>query len=166
MNELIVIEYGPNVLSLVDYGLNVSELIAAAKDALSCGDEAEVYLNGQFCLGHEVARAGDRLTVMKPVGRKGGEDEIRRMAEALENVSSSLEQIKPAIIRIADHFDPRQRSVVGTPYIAERLGVSVRWINDLIHKGEIPKSCICPQSGEGKYWRFWKEKIDLWIEGR
>ena len=89
--------------------------------------------------------------------------ELQRIAAALEDVAARLKNIEPAIGRIAEHFDPQKRGVVGTPYIAERLGVSVRWINDLIHKGEIPKTCFCPNTGEGKYWRFWKEKIDEWI---
>lgn len=89
--------------------------------------------------------------------------ELQRIAAALEDVAARLKSIEPAVARIAEHFDPQKRGVVGTPYIAERLGVSVRWINDLIHKGEIPKGCFCPHTGEGKYWRFWKEKIDEWI---
>jgi len=70
------------------------------------------------------------------------------------------------IRRIADHFDPPNLEVVGTPYIAERLGVTPKWVGDLVRKGEIPKSCICPKSGQGNYWRFWKKQIDKWIEER
>ncbi len=72
-------------------------------------------------------------------------------------------EIRSSLVRIADHFDPPERAVVGTKYISERLGVSVRWVGDLVRNGEIPKSCVCPQSGDGKYWRFWKDKIDEWI---
>ena len=71
-----------------------------------------------------------------------------------------------ALERVADHCDPPKRATVGTPYIAERLGITTKWVGDLVRKGEIPKSCICPKAGEGKYWRFWREKIDDWIEER
>lgn len=68
--------------------------------------------------------------------------------------------------RIADHFDPPNLEVVGTSYIAQRLGVTPKWVGDLVRKGEIPSSCICPKSGNGNYWRFWKMRIDKWIEER
>lgn len=89
---------------------------------------------------------------MKKWGRKGNGDELKRIAAALE--------------RIANHFDPQTRTTVGTAYVAERLGITIKWVGDLVRKGEIPKSCICPKSGDGRYWRFWKDKIDDWIEER
>lgn len=68
--------------------------------------------------------------------------------------------------RIADHVDPPNLEVVGTSYVAERIGVTTKWVGDLVRTRKIPKFCICPKSGGGNYWRFWKKQIDKWIEER
>lgn len=70
------------------------------------------------------------------------------------------------IRRIADHFDPPNLEVVGTSYIAAQLGVTSKWVGDLVRNGKIPNLCICPKSGAGNYWRFWKKPIDEWLQGR
>ena len=108
--------------------------------------------------------SGDRLDSTEARSRSANEDQFGRIAAALEQIALPIRDVEPALRRIADHFDPPKRGTVGTPYVAERLGVSVRWISDLIRRGDIPKSCIVPRSGDGKYWRFWKDKIDEWVE--
>ena len=36
----------------------------------------------------------------------------------------------------------------------------------MVRIGKIPKSCIVPGAGKGKQWRFYRSKIDKWIEGQ
>jgi hypothetical protein len=38
--------------------------------------------------------------------------------------------------------------------------------SDMIRRGEIPRSCIVPGTGNGKIWKLYRRKIDEWIETR
>ena len=68
--------------------------------------------------------------------------------------------------RIADRLDPPSPDKVGTPYIADRLGCTTVWITELIRKKEIPANCIVPGTGNGKPWKFYRERIDRWLKDR
>jgi predicted DNA-binding transcriptional regulator AlpA len=80
----------------------------------------------------------------------------------LERLATAIEGIQAELQRINNRFEPPE--VVKSRYIAGRLGCSVKWIGDLARTGQIPKSCIVPGSGEGKQWRFYKSKIEKWLE--
>lgn len=68
--------------------------------------------------------------------------------------------------RIADYFDPPPPDKVGSEYVAQRLGCTTTWIADLVRRGEIPKNCLVPGTGNGKPWKFHRNLIDKWIETR
>jgi hypothetical protein len=57
-------------------------------------------------------------------------------------------------------------SVVGTPYLAERLGCTVVWAAEMARNGEIPKCCIVPGTGNSKPWKFYRERIEDWLNKR
>lgn len=101
----------------------------------------------------------ERLIRLEEVVSRLGRIDTRLMQSVDERIVTHLR-------RIADHFDPPNLESVGTSYIAQRLGVTPKWVGDLVRKGDIPSSCICPKSGNGNYWRFWKNRIDKWIEER
>lgn len=84
---------------------------------------------------------------------------LEKLVAAVERQSSSLE-------RLADRLAPQPGDIVGTPYIAQRLGCTTAWITELIKTGEIPKQCIVEGTGNGKPWKFYRSKIDEWIKGR
>jgi predicted DNA-binding transcriptional regulator AlpA len=68
--------------------------------------------------------------------------------------------------RIADHFTPPPADVVGTPYVAQRLGCTTDWIAMMVRDGQIPPSCLVSGTGNGKPWKFRRSAIDQWIEQR
>ena len=68
--------------------------------------------------------------------------------------------------RIADHFDPPPPDIVGTPYVAGKLGCTTDWIAMLVRDGGIPPSCLVPGTGNGKPWKFQRSGIDRWLEQR
>jgi hypothetical protein len=68
--------------------------------------------------------------------------------------------------RIADALDPPPPDVVGSPYVAQRLGCTATWVADLVRRGDIPASCLVPGTGKGKPWKFHRSRIDRWIESR
>lgn len=68
--------------------------------------------------------------------------------------------------RLADHFDPQPPDVVGTPYLANRLGCTPTWIAQMVRTGDIPKGCIVPGSGKGRQWKFYRRRIEDWLASR
>jgi len=90
------------------------------------------------------------------------DDWMRRLSTS-ESDSST---ISADLRRIADHFDPPPPDKVGSEYVAQRLGCTTTWIADLVRRAEIPKSCLVPGTGNGKPWKFYRDRIDKWIERR
>ena len=86
--------------------------------------------------------------------------------QLLNRIAIALEGIKTAQERMANHFDPAPPDLIGTAYIAKKLGISVSWVNGLIHTEQIPSSCIVPGTGKGKPWKFYRDRIEAWIKTR
>lgn len=95
---------------------------------------------------------------------------ISRLVEALTNVmvqqNAILSSIDHNLERIANALNPELPDVVGTPYVAKRLGQTTTWIAEMARRGEIPKSCLVAGTGTGKPWKFHRAQIDNWIENR
>lgn len=85
---------------------------------------------------------------------------------ALATLVSELQRIEVQLARIADHFDPPPPDKVGTPYIAERLGCTTDYVAVMVREETIPLSCLVPGTGNGKPWKFFRKRIDNWIEQR
>lgn len=73
-----------------------------------------------------------------------------------------LHQLK----RIADHFDPPPPDLVGSTYIADRLGCTPVWVAEMARRGLIPASCVVQGTGNGKPWKFLRIRIDEWLKKR
>ena len=74
--------------------------------------------------------------------------------------------IASSLKRIADHVDPPPPDIIGTDYIAEKLGLTKVWVAKMAAEGTIPRNCIVPGTGIGKPWKFYRSRIDPWIEMR
>jgi len=86
-------------------------------------------------------------------------DPLTRIAEAIEHLQHQID-------RIADHFDPPPSDKVGTPYIAECIGCTTVWITEMVRNGEIPPDSVVPGTGNGKPWKFFRARIDEWLQSR
>ena len=82
------------------------------------------------------------------------------------NDRATIEGIAVDIRRMADQLAPTPSDIVGTPYLSGKLGCTTAWITKLIRAGQIPLSCIVEGTGNGKLWKFHRQKIDRWIEER
>ncbi len=82
--------------------------------------------------------------------------------EATQPLASMATNIK----RIADKLDPPPASIVGSEYIASRLGCTTTWVAEMCRKGDIPASCIVTGTGNGKLWKFHRRQIDAWLDAR
>ena len=85
---------------------------------------------------------------------------------ASNNLLEVLSHLALQLNRIADHFDPPPPDIVGTPYVADKLGCTTDWIAMLVRDGAIPISCLVPGTGNGKPWKFRRSAIDRWLEVR
>jgi hypothetical protein len=77
-----------------------------------------------------------------------------------------MQSIEHQLARIADHFDPAPPSLVGTGYIAAKLGCTTDWITMMVREGQIPTACLVAGTGNHKPWKFYRQRIDEWIEQR
>ena len=68
--------------------------------------------------------------------------------------------------RLADALAPQPESIVGTPHVARRLGCSTVWVAELARQGRIPKGCLVPGTGNGKPWKFYRDRVDEWLQSR
>jgi hypothetical protein len=77
-----------------------------------------------------------------------------------------LQLIAASLARLADAVAPQPADVVGTPYVAKQLGCTTVWVAELARRGEVPRHCVVPGTGNGKVWRFYRGKIDDWLRVR
>jgi hypothetical protein len=91
---------------------------------------------------------------------------MSKTSTLLEKLVAALEQQTSSLERIADHLAPQPGDIVGTKYIAQKLGCTTAWISELVKLGEIPASCIVQGTGSGKPWKFHRRRVDEWIKGR
>ena len=79
---------------------------------------------------------------------------------------SPLLRIAVALERIADHLAPEPENIVGTGYVARKLGYTPTHVARLARDGDIPSSCVVPGCGDGRPWKFMRLRIDNWLETR
>jgi hypothetical protein len=77
-----------------------------------------------------------------------------------------LLEVQADLKRIADHFDPQPADVVGTPYLADKLGCTSTWVAQMVRSGEIPRGCLVPGSGNGRQWKFYRQRIEEWMASK
>lgn len=61
---------------------------------------------------------------------------------------------------------PAVPDLVGTDYIARRLGVSQQWVGAMAERGDIPKNCVALKISGGRIWKFHMDKIEAWLRER
>ena len=74
-----------------------------------------------------------------------------------------FERIAEGIERLIEVLVPKTSELVGTEYIASKIGKSKQWIGKMAERGNIPKNCVAPKIGGGRIWRFHRDKIDAWL---
>jgi hypothetical protein len=78
-----------------------------------------------------------------------------------------IKVIAESLQRIADVNAPKPSDLVDTEYIRERRGYKNKiYVTEMARKGKIPAYCVAPGSGNGNAWRFFRDKIDQWLQGK
>jgi predicted DNA-binding transcriptional regulator AlpA len=75
-----------------------------------------------------------------------------------------FERIAEGIERLIEVLVPKTSELVGTEYIASKIGKSKQWIGKMAERGTIPKNCVAPKVGGGRIWRFHRDEIDAWLK--
>ena len=79
-------------------------------------------------------------------------------------VEALLRQLVCDVHRIAEHLDPSgDDRLVGTVYVATRIGLTTHSVCDMARVGTIPPDCIAVRSRDGSRWKFTRKTIDFWI---
>ena len=84
----------------------------------------------------------------------------------LERIAIALERLADCHQRLGDHLAPAPLNIVGTPYVANKLGCTTTWIVEMIRNQNLPPNCVVPGTGNGKRWKFYLDRIDKWIASR
>jgi hypothetical protein len=89
---------------------------------------------------------------------------LDRIAAALDEALPLFRTFVADFHRVADRLAPPLSQVVGSKYVARRLGMTTVWVAEMARKGIIPKNCIVAGTGDGRLWKFDRAKIDRWID--
>jgi hypothetical protein len=82
------------------------------------------------------------------------------------DASGHLAAVAQNLTRIADAAAPAKDPVVGTAYVAGKLGCTVTWVSELVRLGRIPRHCVVAGTGDGKPWKFHRHHVDAWLASR
>ena len=109
----------------------------------------------------------DRRKVQRVEEAVSSEGVVAQQASPFQVATpEAIATIAGALKRIADHFDPPPPDVVDSRYVCDKQGYTTQWIADMARNGGIPAACIVPGSGKGKPWKFYRAKIEKWLEER
>jgi excisionase family DNA binding protein len=84
----------------------------------------------------------------------------------ISTLVAALKEHTRAIGSLVATLAPSVPDLVGTDYIARRLGVSKQWVGAMAERGDIPRQCVAPKVSGGRIWKFHREKIEAWLRER
>jgi len=117
-------------------------------------------------VAQEILNAIDRAIPFVGRSSGGGTGSATVVVELGQEALRVLLEVQADLKRIADHLDPQPADVVGTPYLANKLGCTSTWIAQMVRSGEIPKGCLVPGSGKGRQWKFYRQRIEEWLASK
>jgi hypothetical protein len=95
----------------------------------------------------------------RPMEMTAGGNDIAALVAALKEHTR-------AIGSLVSTLAPPVPDLVGTDYIARRLGVSKQWVGAMAERGDIPRHCVAPKVSGGRIWKFHRDKIEAWLRDR
>ena len=119
----------------------------------------------------KVVTRGEWGTFFRPprIATESSSQETSEMIAESSNLAvlvAALTNNTRAIGDLVATLSPKAPDMVGTDYVARRLGVSKQWVGTLAERGDIPKHCVAPKVSGGRIWKFHRDKIDAWLRER
>lgn len=93
-------------------------------------------------------------------------EEKSMIANDFAPLVEALKEHTRAIGSLVATLAPEVPDLVGTDYIARRLGVSKQWVGQMAERGDIPRNCVAPKISGGRIWKFHRDKIEAWLRER
>lgn len=188
-NQLVRVVSGANDRLFRLQGRMVGEVRRGLQQDFSLAADAVCLIGGVSVEDKRVIRAGEALEFLRPYGMKGLGALLTReqLIEAWEITAEEYEELLIQglpMVRLSNgvrhpecavdeffrhHGNPNRQQppdLVGTRYIADRLGCTATYVTQLVQKHEIPSNCIVPGTGNGKPWKFIRVRIDEWLKRR
>lgn len=111
---------------------------------------------------------------LPPGGTKGSlePEELARLEQLesrlkqIESQMPTLASLAESVVRVADHLAPPAANIVGSRYIADRLGCTTAWVGKMASNGMIPRKSIISGTGKGRLWKFYRQHVDEWLATR
>lgn len=152
-------------------GYSVEAVRRSLGELFSISPTAVARVNGLGVGPSYRLQPNDSLEFVRTQGRKGAlePDELARLQRIenrlnqIESQMPTVERLSEAIVRVADHLAPPASSIVGSKYVADRLGCTTAWVGRMAYRGMIPRKCVVAGSGSGRFWKFHRQQIDEWL---
>lgn len=96
---------------------------------------------------------------VNPMEMTAGGNDIAALVAALKEHTRAIGSLVATLA-------PEVPDLVGTDYIARRLGVSKQWVGQMAERGDIPRNCVAPKISGGRIWKFHRDKIEAWLHER
>jgi hypothetical protein len=101
------------------------------------------------------------------LGRAQRQVELAPLTRALlERIAAAMEEIGSLSRAVCERIVPGAGEVVGTPYVARKLGCTTVWVAEMVRRDEIPRNCVVPGTGNGKPWKFYRHRVEAWLSQR
>ena len=88
---------------------------------------------------------------------------IEEVVSPLIQLIEEMKQQGRAFQGLLEVLSPRPVDLVGTDFVAAKLGCSKQWVGKMAENGTIPKHCIAPKVSGGRIWKFYRQEICDWL---
>lgn len=188
MNVRVV--HGANEVVFDSDGRTVGDIRKSLREVLNIPWDADALIGGMSVNDERALCGGDVLEFIREQGVKGlgslltpeelkerwkiDGDEYEELLilgiPCIRFTNGSVRHPEVAVDefmrQLGDVNKAKPPELVGTPYVADRLGCTTVWVTELIRNGEIPVNCVVSGTGNGKPWKFVRVRIEEWLKRR
>lgn len=88
---------------------------------------------------------------------------VQEIVLPLIQLVEELKQQGEVFQGLLEVLSPTPVDLVGTDFVAAKLGCTTQWVTEMAGNGTIPKKCIAPKVSGGRIWKFYRQEICDWL---
>jgi hypothetical protein len=88
---------------------------------------------------------------------------VQEIVSPLIQLVEELKQQGKVFQGLLEVLSPTPVDLVGTDFVAAKLGCTTQWVTEMAGNGTIPKHCIAPKVSGGRIWKFHRQQICDWL---